>query len=142
MTREAAIVSTARTPIGKAYRGAFNATTPDVLAAHVFDAALDRAGIDPERVEDVYFGCGNQYGPQFYNIGRMSVFGSKLPESVPAMTLDRKCASGLTTVALAARSIMAGDTDVILAGGGEFVSLTVVPGIVDPSWRSDNVLQP
>lgn len=140
MTREAAIVSTARTPIGKAHRGAFNATMPDRLAAHVIDAALDRAGIDPERVQDLYWGCGNQYGPQFYNLGRMSVFGSKLPQDVPAMTLDRKCASGLTTVALAARSIMAGDADVLVAGGCESISLTMVPGIVDPSWRSPNVL--
>ena len=139
MTREAAIVATARTPIGKAHRGAFNATMPDRLASHVIDAALERSGIDPERVEDLYWGTGNQYGPQFYNIGRMSVFGSRLPQSVPAMTLDRKCASGLTTVALAARSIVSGDADVLVAGGGESISTTMVPGIVDPSWRSPSV---
>lgn len=141
MTREAAIIATARTPVGKAYRGAFNATAPDRLNAHVIDAALDRADIDPERVQDLYWGCGNHYGPQFYNMGRMNVFGSKLPESVPAMTLDRKCASGLTTVALAARSIMAGDADVLVAGGGESISLTMVPGIVGENWKSPNVLE-
>ncbi|GGD65819.1 acetyl-CoA C-acyltransferase [Erythrobacter arachoides] len=141
MTREAAIVSTARTPIGKAHRGAFNATMPDRLNAHVIDAALDRAGIEPERIADVYWGCGNQYGPQFYNVGRMSVLTSRLPQSVPAMSLDRKCASGLTTVAMAARAIMAGDADVLLAGGGESVSLTLVPGMVGEDWKSPNVLE-
>lgn len=140
MAREAAIVSTARTPIGRAHRGAFNNSMPDLLAAHVMKAAIERAGIDPARIDDIFYGTGNQYGPQFFNIGRMSVFTAGLPQSVPAFTLDRKCASGLTTVALAARSIIAGDADVILAGGGESISLSSVPGIVQPGWRSPSVL--
>jgi acetyl-CoA C-acetyltransferase len=114
--REAAIVSTARTGIGKAYRGYFNATEAPVLAGHVLDAALARAGIDPARVEEVFWGVGNQWGTQGGNAGRMAVFAGGLPRSVPALTLDRKCGSGLTTVALAARSIMCDEIDVALAG--------------------------
>ncbi|RYD66447.1 MAG: thiolase family protein [Sphingomonadales bacterium] len=140
MSREAVIVSTARTPIGRAHRGAFNNTSADRLAAHVMNAAIDRAGVDPERIDDIFWGTGNQYGPQFYNIGRMSVFTAGLPQTLPAFTLDRKCGSGLTTVALAARSIMANDADLILAGGAESVSLTGVPGLVQPNWRSADVI--
>jgi acetyl-CoA C-acetyltransferase len=123
--REAAIVATARTPIGRAYRGAFNATEAPVLAAHVMNAAVERAGIDPARIDDVFWGVGNQWGTQGGNAGRMAIFAAGLPERVPAFTLDRKCGSGLTTVALAARSIIAGDIDVALAGGMESISLTV-----------------
>ncbi len=125
--REAAIVSTARTPIGKAYRGAFNITEGPVLAAHAMNAAVARAGIDPARIDDVFWGAGNQWGTQGGNLGRMALFAAGLPESVPAFTLDRKCGSGLTAVALAARSIIAGDIDVALAGGSESISLTVTP---------------
>lgn len=125
--REAVIVSTARTAIGKAYRGAFNVTEAPVLAGHVFNAAINRAGIEASRIEDVFWGVGNQWGTQGANAGRMSVFAGALPHSVPAFTLDRKCGSGLTAVALAARSIMAGDIDVALAGGMESISLTVTP---------------
>jgi acetyl-CoA C-acetyltransferase len=123
--REAAIVSTARTGIGKAYRGAFNATEAPVLAGHVMNAAVTRAGIDPARIDDVFWGVGNQWGTQGGNAGRMAIFAGGLPESVPAFTLDRKCGSGLTAVALAARSIIAGDIDVGLAGGMESISYTV-----------------
>ena len=123
--REAAIVSTARTGIGKAYRGAFNATEAPVLAGHVMNAAVERAGIDPARIDDVFWGVGNQWGTQGGNAGRMAIFAGGLPESVPAFTLDRKCGSGLTAAALAARSIIAGDIDVALAGGMESISFTV-----------------
>ncbi|WP_447727691.1 acetyl-CoA C-acyltransferase [Sphingomonas koreensis] len=123
--REAAIVSTARTGIGKAYRGAFNATEAPVLAGHVMNAAVERAGIDPRRIEDVFWGVGNQWGTQGGNAGRMALFAAGLPQSVPAFTLDRKCGSGLTALALAARSIIAGDIDVALSGGMESISLTV-----------------
>jgi acetyl-CoA C-acetyltransferase len=123
--REAAIVSTARTGIGKAYRGAFNATEAPVLAGHVMNAAVERAGIDPARIDDIFWGIGNQWGTQGGNAGRMAVFAAGLPQSVPAFTLDRKCGSGLTALALAARSIIAGDIDVALSGGMESISLTV-----------------
>ena len=123
--REAAIVSTARTGIGKAYRGAFNVTEAPVLAGHVMAAAVERAGIDPARIDDVFWGVGNQWGTQGGNAGRMAIFAGGLPQTVPAFTLDRKCGSGLTAVALAARSIIAGDIDVGLAGGMESISFTV-----------------
>jgi len=123
--REAVIVSTARTGIGKAYRGAFNATEAPVLAGHVMAAAVERAGIDPARIDDVFWGVGNQWGTQGGNAGRMAVFAAGLPITVPAFTLDRKCGSGLTAAALAARSIIAGDIDVALAGGMESISLSV-----------------
>ena len=123
--REAAIVATARTGIGKAYRGAFNATEAPALAGHVMQAAVERAGIDPARIDDVFWGVGNQWGTQGGNAGRMAIFAGGLPHSVPAFTLDRKCGSGLTAVALAARSIIAGDIDVALAGGMESISFTV-----------------
>ena len=123
--REAAIVSTARTGIGKAYRGYFNATEAPVLAGHVMNAAVERARIDPARIDDVFWGVGGQWGTQGGNAGRMAIFAGGLPESVPAFTLDRKCGSGLTAVALAARSIIAGDIDVGLAGGMESITMTV-----------------
>ena len=123
--REAAIVATARTPIGKAYRGAFNITEAPVLAGHVMNAAVDRAGIDPSRIDEIFWGVGGQFGTQGGNAGRMAVFAAGLPQTVPAFTLDRKCGSGLTAVALAARSIMCDEMDVALAGGMESISLTV-----------------
>jgi acetyl-CoA C-acetyltransferase len=123
--REAVIVATARTGIGKANRGYFNDTEATVLGAHVMQAAVARAGIDPARIDDVFFGAGNQWGTQGANLARMSVFAAGLPIEVPAFTLDRKCGSGLTAVALAARSIMCDEIDVALAGGMESISLTV-----------------
>ena len=123
--REAAIVSTARTGTGKAYRGYFNATEAPVLAGHVMNAVVERAGIDPARIDDVFWGVGNQWGTTGGNAGRMGVFAGALPQSVPAFTLDRKCGSGLNAVALAARTIMCGEADVALAGGMESISFTV-----------------
>lgn len=140
-TREAAIVATARTAVGRANRGAFNDTEATVLGAHVLRAAISRAGVDPVRVEDVFFGVGNQYGAQFYNLGRLAVFAAGLPRSIPACTLDRKCGSGLTAVALAARSIICGDIDLAVAGGVESVSLTsLLPPAMQPRARSQAVL--
>ncbi len=136
--REAAIVSTARTGIGKAYRGAFNATEAPVLAGHVMNAAVERAGIDPARIDDIFWGVGNQWGTQGGNAGRMAVFAAGLPQSVPAFTLDRKCGSGLTALALAARSIIAGDIDVALSGGMESISLTVTKDA--PRFANQSVL--
>lgn len=123
--REAAIVSTARTGVGKAYRGAFNDTEAPVLSSHVVNAALDRAGIDPARVDDVYLGVGNHWNTQSYNLGRLTVHGSKLPDSTGGFTLDRKCSSGLNAIALAARGIMCNEIDVAVAGGMESISLTL-----------------
>ena len=137
--RQAAIVSTARTGIGKAYRGYFNATEAPVLAGHVMNAAVERAGIDPARIDDIFWGVGGQWGTQGGNAGRMAVFAGGLPQSVPAFTLDRKCGSGLTAMALAARSIIAGDIDVALAGGMESISLTVTKDM--PRYANKSVLE-
>ncbi|PJI88861.1 acetyl-CoA C-acyltransferase [Sphingomonas koreensis] len=136
--REAAIVSTARTGIGKAYRGAFNTTEAPVLAGHVMNAAVERAGVDPARIDDIFWGVGNQWGTQGGNAGRMAVFAAGLPQSVPAFTLDRKCGSGLTALALAARSIIAGDIDIALSGGMESISLTVTKDA--PRYANQSVL--
>ena len=132
--REAAIVSTARTAIGKAYRGAFNDSEAPVLSAHVVDAALERTGIDPARVNDVYLGCGNHWNTQSYNLGRLTVHASKLPNTTSGFTLDRKCSSGLNAIALAARSIVCDEVVVAIAGGMESISLTI--GEHQPAWRN------
>lgn len=123
--REAAIISTARTGVGKAYRGAFNDTEAPVLSSHVVNAAVERAGIDPARVDDIYLGVGNHWNTQSYNLGRLTVHGSVLPDTVGGFTLDRKCSSGLNAVALAARGIMCDEIDVAVAGGMESISLTI-----------------
>ena len=132
--REAAIVSTARTAIGRAYRGAFNDTEAPVLSAHVVDAALERAGIDPARVDDVYLGCGNHWNTQSYNLGRLTVHASKLPNTTGGFVMDRKCSSGLNAIALAARSIVCDEIDVAVAGGVESISLTI--GKHQPTFRN------
>jgi acetyl-CoA C-acetyltransferase len=132
--REAAIISVARTGVGRAYRGAFNDTEAPVLAAHVVKAAIARAGVDPARIDDLFMGVASQWNTQGYNLGRLAVHAAGLPQSVPAFSLDRKCGSGLTAVALAARSIIAGDIDVALAAGVESISLTL--NAHTPAWRN------
>jgi len=122
--REAVIVSTARTPIGKAYRGAFNDTDPAVLSGHAVREAVRRAGIDGAEVEDLVLGCAIQQGAQGYNIGRLTVASAGLPESVAGMTIDRKCASGLMAIATAARQVVEDGMEVVIAGGVESISLT------------------
>ena len=122
--REAVIVSTARTGIGRAFKGAFNDTDAPRLAGHVMKAAVERAGIDPARIEDTIYGVASQFGTQGNNLGRTALFAAGMPLSVPATTIDRKCGSGLTALAMAARSIIANDIDVALSGGAESVSLT------------------
>jgi len=122
--REAVIVSTARTPIGKAYRGAFNDTDPTVLSGHVVREAVRRAGIDGAEAEDLVLGCAIQQGAQGYNIGRLTVASAGLPESVAGMTIDRKCASGLMAIATAARQVVEDGMEVVIAGGVESISLT------------------
>ena len=132
--REAAIVSTARTGVAKAYRGAFNDTEAPVLSAHVVNAALARAGLDPTRVDDVYLGVGNHWNTQSYNLGRLTVHASSLPNTTAGFTLDRKCSSGLNAIALAARGIIADEIDVAVAGGMESISLTI--GKHAPTYRN------
>lgn len=123
--REAVIVSTARTGVGKAYRGAFNDTEAPVLSGHVVKAAVERSGLDPRRIDDIFMGVGTQSGTQSYNLGRLTAATAGLGQDVPGFALDRKCGSGLTAVALAARSIIAGDIDAAVAAGTESISLTL-----------------
>ena len=122
--REAVIVSTARTPIGKAYRGAFNDTDPAVLSGHAVREAVARAGVDGAEIEDLILGCAIQQGAQGYNIGRLTVASAGLPESVAGMTIDRKCGSGLMAIATAVRQVVEDGMEVVAAGGVESISLT------------------
>lgn len=122
--REAVIVSVARTPIGKAFRGAFNDTEAPVLSGHCVREAVRRAGIDGAEVDDLVLGCATQQGPQGYNIGRLTGVVAGLPASVAGMTLDRKCASGLMAIATAAKQIMCDGMSIVVAGGVESISLT------------------
>ncbi|GAA0787516.1 acetyl-CoA C-acyltransferase [Marinobacterium sediminicola] len=121
---EAVIVSTARTALTKSFRGSFNDTEAPVLGGHVVRAVVERAGIEPEAVEDVIMGAAVQQGTQAYNIGRLCAYTGGLPDTVPGMALDRMCASGLMTIGVAAKSIMAGEMNVAIAGGVESLSLT------------------
>jgi len=122
--REAVIVSVARTPIGKAYRGAYNDTDAAVLSGHVAAEVVRRANIDPASVEDVIMGCASQQGNQSYNIGRLTVAAAGLPKEVAGMSLDRQCSSGLAAIATAAKQIVMDGMDVVIAGGVENISLT------------------
>ena len=121
--KEAVIVSTARTPIGKAFRGAFNDTEAPAMGGHVVRAAVERAGIDPGMVDDVLMGAAAQQGTQAYNLGRLCGVAGGLPDTAAGMTMDRQCSSGLMTVATAAKSIMCNEYDVAVAGGLESISL-------------------
>tara|TARA_B100000902_G_scaffold143149_1_gene140631 strand:+ start:7407 stop:8585 length:1179 start_codon:yes stop_codon:yes gene_type:complete len=121
--REAVIVSAARTPIGKAYRGAYNNTGAPTLGSYSIKEAITRAGIDSAEVEDVVMGCAQQQGTQALNIGRLSGMAAGLPNTVPGMTIDRQCSSGLMAIATGAKQIITDNMDVVVAGGIESISL-------------------
>ncbi len=121
--REAVIVSTARTPIGRAYRGAFNNTEAPTLAAHSLKHAVDRAGVEPVEIDDVIMGCAQQQGTQSYNIGRTSLIAAGFPSTVPGMTMDRQCSSGMMAIATAAKQVIVDNMDIVVAGGVESISL-------------------
>ncbi len=121
--REAVIVSTARTPIGKAYRGAFNDTPAQTLGGHVIAQALERAGIEGGEVDDVVMGAAMQQGSTGYNLARQSALRAGLPASVAGMTVDRQCASGLMAIATAAKEIIHDGMSVAVGGGLESISL-------------------
>src|SRR6201987_469706 len=121
--REAVIVSTARTPIGRAYRGAFNDTQAQALAGHVVAEAVHRAGVDRAEVEDVVLGAGLQQGSSGYNIARQAAIRAGLPLSVPGMTVDRQCSSGLMAIATAAKQIIDDGMQIAVGGGVESISL-------------------
>ena len=121
---EAVIVSTARTPIGKAYRGFLNDTHGSDLGAHAVTHAIARAGVDPAEIEDVIMGAGNPEGATGSNIARQIALRAGLPVGVAGQTVNRFCSSGLQTIATAANSVMAGQGDVYVAGGLESITLT------------------
>ena len=123
MTREAVIVSTARTPIGKAYRGAFNDTDAPTLGGHVIAQAVKRAGIEPGEVDDVIMGCAMQQGSSGSNIGRTSTIAAGLPNSVSGMSIDRQCSSGMMAIATAAKQIVCDNIPIVVGGGLESISL-------------------
>ena len=120
---DAVIVSTARTPIGKAYRGALNATEGATLFGHVIAHAVARAKLDPKEVEDVVMGAALQQGATGYNIARKALVRAGLPVDVAGTTIDRQCASGLQAIAVAARSVLFDGVEIAVAGGGESISL-------------------
>ncbi len=125
--RDALIVSTARTPIGRAYRGAFNNLPSPTLAGHAIQAAVRRAGIDGDEVDDVVFGSALQQGHQAGNIARNALLRAGLPVSVAGMSVDRQCASGLMAIATAAKQIIVDGMDVAIGGGVESISLVQTP---------------
>ena len=136
--REAVIVSAARTPIGKAYRGAFNNLEAPSLGAVPIRAAVERAGVDPSEIDDVIMGCAMAQGTQFLNLGRLAALTAGLPTSVPGMTMDRQCSSGMMSIATAAKQVMFDGMDTIVAGGIESISLaqnehTNMWRLVDPA---------
>ncbi len=120
---EAVIVAVARTPIGKAYRGAFNDTEAPTLGGHVIRAVVERSGVDGKDIDDVIMGAAAQQGTQAYNLGRLCTYTAGLPVDVSGMTVDRQCASGLMTIAIGAKDIMVGEKKIVVAGGVESISL-------------------
>jgi acetyl-CoA C-acetyltransferase len=135
--REAVIVSTARTPIGKAYKGAFNDTQAQTLSGHSISEAVKRAGISGKEVEDVIIGAATQQGSQQGNIARQALLRAGLPTSVSGMSVDRQCASGMMAIAIAAKQIIDDGMQITIGGGVESVSLTR-----NESFRSDRSQDP
>jgi len=142
--REAVIVSTARTPIGKAGRGAFNNTQAQQLGGHVISHAVQRAGIDPALVEDVVMGCAGQLGSTGGNTARQCLLRAGLPNTVAGQTIDRQCSSGLMAIATAAKQIIVDGMEIVVGGGLESISLlqmarsAPVPRARDP-WLMKNI---
>ncbi|MDQ6929188.1 MAG: acetyl-CoA C-acyltransferase [Candidatus Eremiobacteraeota bacterium] len=121
--REAAIVSAARTPIGRAFRGAFNQTPSATMAGHAIEHAIARAGVDSREIEDVIIGCGLPEGASGNNLGRTSAIRAGLPVSVAGTTVNRYCASGLQAISIGAQRVMVDGCNVIVAGGAESISM-------------------
>src|SRR5439155_26571083 len=117
--REAVIVSTARTPIGKAYRGAFNDTTAPTLAAPVIKEAVKRAGLEPGEIDDLIMGAALQEGTQGFNVARQCAMAVGLPMSVSGQTSDRQCSSGLMRVSVGAKQVVVDGMQAVVAGGLE-----------------------
>jgi acetyl-CoA acetyltransferase family protein len=125
--RSAVIVSTARTPIGRAYRGAVNNLPSPTLASHAIKAAVERAGLSGDEVQDVVFGAALQQGHQAGNIARTALLRAGLPTTVSGMSIDRQCASGLMAIATAAKQVVTDRMDVVIGGGVDSISLVQTP---------------
>ena len=123
MSRRAVIVSTARTPIGRAHRGAYRETQAQALAGHVVRHAVERAGLDGAEVEDVVLGAALQQGSTGFNVARQAALRAGLPESVAGMSVDRQCASGLMAIATAAKQVVDDGMRIVVGGGVESISL-------------------
>src|ERR1700683_1938287 len=139
--REAVIVSSVRTPVGKASKGVLRATRPDDLAAVVIKEAVARArGLDPREIEDVILGCAMPEAEQGMNVARIASLRAGLPVEISAMTINRFCSSGLQAIAVAAERIMAGQGDVAVAGGAESMSMVPMGGhkIAPNPWLMEN----
>ena len=121
--REAVIVSTARTPIGKAYRGAFNDTESPSMAAPIIQEAVKRARVEPAEIDDLIMGAALQQGTQGFNVARQCVVAAGLPVSVAGQTVDRQCSSGLMSISMGAKQIIADGMQTVVAGGLESISL-------------------
>jgi 3-oxoadipyl-CoA thiolase len=130
---EAYVVDAIRTPMGS-YRGALSGVRPDDLAAHTIRAVVERTGVDPERIADVYFGAANQSGEDNRDVARMAALLAGLPQSVPGATVNRLCASGLEAINCAARAVKLGEGDFYLAGGAE--SMSRAPWVVEKPERA------
>ena len=117
----AVVLSAVRTPIGR-YGGALSHVRPDDLAAVAIAAAVERSGVDPASIDDVHFGCANQAGEDNRNVARMAALLAGLPDSVPGVTVNRLCASGLSAVVSASHAVIAGDAEIVVAGGVESMS--------------------
>lgn len=140
--KEAAIVATARTPIGRAFKGAFNRTHGATLAGHVIQHAVARAGVAPDEIDDVLLGCGFPEAATGFNIARQAALRAGLPVSTPGVTVNRYCSSGLQTIAMAAQAVMVGDADILVAGGVEQVSLVqskLNSADREEAWLTDHV---
>jgi len=138
--REAVIVSTARTPIGKAYRGAFNNTEGPALAGHAIRNAVERAGVEPGEIDDVILGCAMQQGTTGGNTARQSLLAAGLPVEVSGMTLDRQCSSGMMAVATAAKQVIDDGMTVCIGGGVESISLVQNDNMNRFRARNESVL--
>lgn len=138
---DAVIVSTARTPIGRAYRGSFNVTSAPALAAHVMTHALERAGVAAPEVEDVIFGAAQQQGTQGFNVARQAVIRAGFPVSIAGTSVDRQCASGLQAIAQASRAVASGDLSIAIAGGVESISLVQNKHYNLFRWQDDDILR-
>ncbi|MDH4126412.1 MAG: acetyl-CoA C-acyltransferase [Gammaproteobacteria bacterium] len=121
--REAVIIATARTPIGKAYRGAFNNTEAPTLGGHAIRHAVERAGVYTSEIDDVIMGCAMPQGTQGKNVARQALLAAGLPVSVAGMTVDRQCSSGMMAIGIAAKAILADGMDIVVGGGFESISL-------------------